>query len=67
MSVLLPRRIIQITTTCGGEGNDVDCLYALCDDGSLWVMINSSESGATWEALTAIPQESTRSTPGGAR
>lgn len=45
------RKIIQIAVAVGATDS---CIYALCDDGSLWVY---TYGGGQWLFLPAIPQE----------
>ena len=45
------RKVIQITTASDSGCND---LFALCDDGTIWVYTGSGKGG--WLALAAIPQ-----------
>lgn len=51
------RKIIQVVT--GHHQNYDHALYALCDDGTLWVATWSYEadrSVANWELVNSIPQ-----------
>lgn len=55
------RKIVQIATRAGFENPDCSyppALYAVCDDGSAWVM---GESG--WKKLQKIPQPGDVVTP----
>ena len=45
---LMPRKIIQVVT------DNSDGLWALCDDGTLWMMVNS---GKRWQRCVSIPQD----------
>ena len=44
------RKVIQVAT-------DSTSVTALCDDGSLWVLPEHSESKGRWRRLPPIPQE----------
>ena len=53
------RRIIQIAAQPAvanalGEATHTAALYALCDDGTLWVLYDPSE---VWETVERIPQD----------
>lgn len=49
---------IAVTTTPAWGGSDV--IYALCDDGSLWLMtFEGPPEDCAWERLRDIPQPST--------
>lgn len=58
------RKVIQITTSAvpsaPGEHGWWDNLYALCDDGSVWVKdcpAQIDENSPEWRRLQDIPQE----------
>lgn len=46
------RKTVQISAIPGTEYSHA-CIYALCDDGSLWASVNSDG----WTKLPPIPQE----------
>lgn len=52
----MSRRIVQIAAAGGwmspDYGNVPNALYALCDDGTLWVQWYA---GAEWESVRGIP------------
>ena len=49
------RKIIQISCgSCGSNGVETLVLYALCDDGSAWVLPPESEI-PQWQKLPPIP------------
>lgn len=54
----MPRKIAQITAaTTEIEGNKFETLFAICDDGSLWAIMDwCSERRAKWEKMPAIPE-----------
>ena len=45
------RKIVQITVTTSQENDD--CLYALCDDGTVWRL--DVVAPMSWELLPRIP------------
>lgn len=48
------RKIIQIQTlVLNDDDEDEVCIYALCDDGSLW----RRWDGGKWKRVDEIPQE----------
>lgn len=47
-----PRKIVQITAVPGAD-NDESSIYALCSDGTLWVLAHSGQ----WHQLPPIPQD----------
>jgi hypothetical protein len=48
------RKIIQIAATASGD--DPDTVYALCDDGSLWMMLLMGVPGEwVWERFPEVP------------
>ncbi|GJM05038.1 MAG: hypothetical protein DHS20C09_10290 [marine bacterium B5-7] len=49
------RKIIQIAISPDND-NQQDFVYALCNDGTLWV-INVSETQSEWVILSGIPQD----------
>ena len=55
------RKIVQICATHGGtkiddhEEVEMDALFALCSDGSVWMM-DAPFPKAEWHLLPAIPQ-----------
>ena len=56
----MTRRPIQITAVPAFETADAsmficDAIYALCDDGTVWVMA-SPQVSAEWKELPAVPQ-----------
>ena len=50
----MSRKIIQIAVSPGAEDLS-DLIYGLCDDGTLWCALNSSEL-PDWELLPPVPQ-----------
>jgi hypothetical protein len=48
------RKITQITVTGNEEGEDT--LYALCDDGSVWVLFIPIGGPGKWLRLPDMPQ-----------
>lgn len=51
------RKVIQISSppATGPHGNERNLLFALCDDGSMWLGIESDE-GWHWKAIQNVPQ-----------
>ena len=53
------RKIQQIAVSSEGE-TTYPCVYALCDDGSLWLMANKPHLKyelLAWDRLPPIPQD----------
>jgi hypothetical protein len=48
------REIVQITSGSTTEGNEV--LTALCNDGTIWQIVESYKEHATWDKIKSIPQ-----------
>jgi hypothetical protein len=58
----IKRKIVQIATATEGNSHEMDAtLYALCDDGSLWV-----RAMGRWSEVDGIPDAVEASPPSGA-
>ena len=55
---ILPRRIIQIACSeCVTRGDIIETLYALCDDGTVWVhQLPQAPGFPYWEEITPVPE-----------
>ena len=49
------RKIIQITATADAEVGGADVIYALCDDGSVWKMIDDCRQ--TYRKWQPVPMK----------
>jgi|GEM_PF-3731813 len=51
------RKVIQIASppAAGPHGNERNLLFALCDDGTMWLGTESDE-GWYWKAIENVPQ-----------
>jgi hypothetical protein len=55
-----PRKIVQIAVAGMDENPDQwTMLYALCSDGSLWLLSKENSRSGEWQRLPPIPQEPT--------
>lgn len=59
----MPRKIIQIANSFApstiGENGQWDNLYALCDDGTVWVKdwpFQTDERASKWKMIENVPQ-----------
>lgn len=54
----MARKIIQISTAYkrGASDRDIPAITAVCDDGTIWTLIQTRQSG--WEKVVDIPQDS---------
>ena len=50
------RKIIQIATAYAPDAEFGDRVFALCDDGTVWVYRWSREWPDRWERLARVPQ-----------
>ena len=51
-----PRKIVQIAVYPPRKGQP-ECLYALCNDGSVWLNPWSDDGHDEWYSVQAIPQD----------
>lgn len=56
----MKRKIIQIAIAPETEST-IAVLYALCDDGTLWALVDNNTS--EWEAVKPIPQDEPNNAP----
>jgi len=58
--VATSRKIVQIACSdCVSEGDIYETLYALCDDGTLWLHQNNMAQGESyWQRVRSVPQAS---------
>jgi hypothetical protein len=53
------RKIVQLATATSGHQNEMyPSLYALCDDGTVWIRNVGEWKTAEWSILPPIPQRS---------
>ena len=53
------RKIVQIATMPAGEAGPMiqaGSFAALCDDGTVWVLVNRESGYGAWEQLPPVPQ-----------
>jgi hypothetical protein len=48
------RKVIQIAATLSADATDSE-LYALCDDGTLWLRAWNDGSGSNWRLVNPVP------------